>query len=504
MSSITATVDNTYGSVTVVVDYTGVVGATGFGTTVSLTRTTPDGTVKNVRNTPSLLAGSMAVFTDTEAPINTLVTYTANAPAVTGTALSISNVIITGSGQQLGGYLKDPTTGVNDVPLVALTALRTGCETATGIGLVGFDSEQYASASGVFQIIGDPRPRVIAMARKNLASTVYLQTTQQSDITALRALLASGRPLLLQVNTAFGWAMDRYGSDYIEVLDVTSDRVDLPDQRHNQRVWSLPYVLVYAPGNTSVYQYGGNNTGLRGASWQTLKNNAVTWSTLTGTRSVDSFNRTTANGWGNDDSGDAWTSTGGAASDYSTTPVSAGVPGVGKHNCTSANVTRASLLSLSYTDTEVFANVAWSALPVGANQLTDVLLRYVNSANNYVFRLQITPAGLQTISVISTVSGVGTTLGSVNLGTTYVANMTMRLHAYVKGTTLRFSAFQLNTADPGPLLTFTDSGVASAGGVQVQSTVLTGGTVPRVSSWSAFHAVNLATGKTWLQTAQGA
>lgn len=503
MSSITATVDNVYGSVTIVVDYTGVSSATGFGTTVSLTRTTPDGTVTSVRNTPSILAGAMGIFTDTEAPLGTTVTYTANAPAVTGTALSTS-VTVTGMGQQLGGYLKDPVSGVNDLPLVALTPLRTGCEIVTGIGLIGIDSEQYVSASGVFPIIGDPRPRVISQVRKDATSNLILQTTQHSDILLLKKILAAGRPLLLQLSTAFGWAIDRYGSDYIQVLDVTDDRIDLPDQRHTQRVWTLPFVLCYAPANTATYQYGGNNTGLRGASWQNLKNLGTTWSTLEGVKSIDNFNRTTASGWGTDDSGDAWTTSGGAATDYSTTPPSVGIYGVGKQLNTSANVTRACSLGISYTDVEAYVNVAWDALPVGANNFTDLQLRYTNSSNNYIFRLQVAPAGTLTVAIIKTVAGTPTTLGSTNLSTTYTAGMTMRLHAIVRGTTLKLSAFQFGTPDTGAQLTFTDSSLTGPGGVQLQSIVNTGGTVPRTASWSQVHIDNMATGKTWQQVATGA
>lgn len=499
--SITAVVDNTYGSVTLTLDFTSSPTATGFSVPVSLTRTTPDGVVTAVRGSPAYLAAGLALFVDTEIPANTLVTYTAQAPLVTGTVLTLTGVTVTGTGQQLGGFLKDPISGVNDLTLIPVTPLRTGCETVTGIGLLSISEYTYATASGVFDIIGDPRPRIISQVRKDARGTISLQTTQLSDITALKKLLATGRPLLLQLSTAFGWAIDRYGSDYIQVGDVSEGRLELPDLRHTQRIWTLPFTLVYAPENSPTLQYGGNNTGLRGASWQTLKDAGTTWSILVGPMTLDAFGGAAASGWGAADVGGTWTTEGGVAGDYSVTPPA------GQHSMGTTSARKTTLLTSTGADTDQYITAYSPVLAAGAPIELSLMARHTDGNNLYYGGAQINTNQTITALIVKRVAGVQTTVASTTVsGLTHAANLPINLRLRVQGTSLRLKVWRGDTAQPTSwTIDTTDAALTTAGQVGVSSVLNSGNTntLPVVSSFRMYRGLNLATAKTWLVLAQG-
>jgi hypothetical protein len=506
VASITAVVDNTYGSVTVTLDYTSVSAATGFGVCVSLTRTTPDGVVTAVRGSPALLSSAVATFVDTEMPINTLITYTSIAPCVTGTVLTLTGVIVTGSGQTLSGFLKDPISGVNDIPLVPLTALRTGCETVTGIGLTGFDAETLDTASGVFPIIGDPRPRTIAQVRKDISSTLYLATTQHSDILSLRRLLATGRVLCLQLNTALGWALDRYGTDYIIIDDVVLSRVDSPDMRHTQRYVTLPFHVVYAPANFPILQYGGNNTGLRGASWGKIKAAGTLWNQEVTTPARDRFDRVTANGWGTADVGGVWATSGGIAGDYATNtgPVP-GSWGTATMTLTSVNVARRTTLPVGPTNVNGYYTFSYNALAVGAGNYVQSTVRDTASTDNYRFRVQVETSGALTALIGKVVAGTPTTIVTTTVpGITYAANVPIRVRFYCVSNVLQMKVWPFNTPEPTAwLLSTTDAAFAGAGNVGLGANINAAGTAPRTATFWDFLTEDVSASKTWLTVAQG-
>src|SRR5690242_4061477 len=79
MSSITATPDNTYGAVLIVVNANAVTGTPSWPAqgTVTLTRINSDGTTQVVRNSPVVLSDGQAMWWDDEAPLSTPVTYSA-------------------------------------------------------------------------------------------------------------------------------------------------------------------------------------------------------------------------------------------------------------------------------------------------------------------------------------------------------------------------------------------------------------------------------------------
>lgn len=498
-NSLTATVDNVLDVVLLVVDYTSSPTVTG----VTLTRTTPDGTVTAVRGSPAVLSAGYAVFWDDEAPIGVALTYTATGSP--GSVVLTASATITGTGVTLAGYLKDPLQPTLDVPLGNVVALR-GCDATTGVGVLSFDDDGYENASGIFDVVDYAKPRHIAQARKSQRGRIRLLTEQHTDIQRLRAILASGRTLFMQLPTTLGWALDTYGSDYIAVEDVLSARIGSADMRHTQRMWDIPFRVVDRPVDLLSGQLGGSLVGVDGATWGDLRDSGLHWDNLAIIPGRDRFNRTTASGWGTADVGGTWSIVGGgAATDYSTVPASTGVPGTGQQLNTSTNVVRQIVLPISVTNANCYALVRVDALSVGASNWIEFNLRYTNSSNFYRFRIQFETSAAITALLRKTVIGVTTTLTSGTVaGLTYVAGMWLKTRFYINGTTLQIKVWQFNTPEPNAwTLTTTDSDLASAGQVGVASIVNTGGTTPRTFSTADLVVENLDTSETWLQVAQG-
>src|SRR5690606_9208717 len=99
-------------------------------------------------------------------------------------------------------------------------------------------------------------------------------------------------------------------------------------------------------------------------------------------RAEDGFARTVSDGWGTADSGQAWTASGGAPSDYS---VSAGVA---THSHTTVNHLRRTVLATTLVDVEQVVDVATSAMLTGAALVTGVLARYQDSGDHYWLRVE--------------------------------------------------------------------------------------------------------------------
>jgi hypothetical protein len=246
----------------------------------TLVRVTPDGTRTPVRNSGVMASGAQALFWDDEAPLNTTVFYTFGNDASSIYATGNSNsVIITGTGGEIG-WLKDPVIPSNDIVLNFSAHPAQLCATGTAISLAALGDETYADSDGEFDLINAARPLITTMVRNDIVSSAVLVSQQLSDITALRAIFASGRPLLLQMLTTYGWAIATYGSDYIHVRDVTMNRPALQDFRHPQRVWNLPFAVCNTPASGQTGQVGSNGIGVGHATYAAMKASNSTYAQL--------------------------------------------------------------------------------------------------------------------------------------------------------------------------------------------------------------------------------
>lgn len=137
----------------------------------------------------------------------------------------------------------------------------------------------------------------------------------------------------------------------------------------------------------------------------------------------DAFGRTTSNGWGTADSGQAWTVVG-TASDYSTTS------GVARATHTAAATRHYGVMLSGLTTFDVRVRVRTGALATGAALSAGVVFRYVDASNSLRYELLFNTD--QTISVRAVLRSGGTdTAGASHVvsGITHAANTFYQVRA---------------------------------------------------------------------------
>jgi hypothetical protein len=154
---------------------------------------------------------------------------------------------------------------------------------------------------------------------------------------------------------------------------------------------------------------------------------------------TDAFGRTVANGWGSADSGQAWTTTGGLASDYS---VGSGI-GVTTHP--TANTSHLALIAGPRASQEVYVDVAVSATATGDSMYGGPILRAIDSNNLYMARLEFTTTNTLILTIRKRINSNETLLGTYTPSDTYAANGFYRIHFKISGTTLRASVWDATT-----------------------------------------------------------
>lgn len=230
----------------------------------SVYRVYPDGTRALLRGSPFFFSASNAVFYDTEAPLNTAVYY--QAQACSASAFISSNTVIIESGED--GWLKDPLRPYRDIKLDNCSVHSPQCiSTDANIFFQRLGGETYESASGVFGIVDAARPNVIAQTRKDQTSALTIVSRKLSDITRVRVLLSSGSQNLLQLPTRYGWGIETWGTDYIQVYDDTAQRLG-GDMGKPYRIWTLPFTAEGAPVDVNSGGTGGSTIGVPGTLYR--------------------------------------------------------------------------------------------------------------------------------------------------------------------------------------------------------------------------------------------
>lgn len=186
----------------------------------------------------------------------------------------------------------------------------------------------------------------------------------------------------------------------------------------------------------------------------------------------DTFSRSVSSGWGTSDSGLAWVTNGGAASDYSTT----GFEGRVSHT----NVgTRRFTAAGDFADVEVMGTVEAPALATGGNIAGALVARYVNNLNLYMAQVVFTTAGTLQLAIFrrlaSTFTQLGATVGADVLGS-YTAAYRARIRFRLTGTTLRARMWQDNAPEPHVWQVVTTDSSFSSGAVGTHSVLLAGNT----------------------------
>jgi len=372
----------------------------------------------------------------------------------------LSSVVIVPSNGY--GWLKDPVRPANSVPIdcrrPVLVTTRFG---GSGVAWLGLGDESDASSSALFNVNNSQFPVPVSRIREAPTGSVRLMPRSQADVTALRALLAPGSPLLLQLPPAYG-EDDRY----IFPGNVGRSHV-FNDQRLPRRLVAFPFATVAPPI--------GPMQGVLGARWTDLCAHTSTWGSVyaSGGGAYDRFGRTVAPGsWGAPDvppTAGATYTLGGVAGDMSV------AGGLGVIALSVVNTSDRAFIG-SQADVEQYLTVLPPVVATGAGYQVAVLARHVDASNYYRLGIEFGLTGATLIFVTKRVAAVETTVASV-AGPTYAAGQTWHIHASVVGTALKVSGWKDGTPEPVEFsVSTTDAALGAAAPYGVYARANTGNT----------------------------
>jgi cell wall-associated NlpC family hydrolase len=186
---------------------------------------------------------------------------------------------------------------------------------------------------------------------------------------------------------------------------------------------------------------------------------------------VDSFDRTTSNGWGLSPGGGNWSNSNGVDADYSVSG------GAGLISMTAVNASRHTSLVDNITDLD--ARLSWSLdkMPTGNAVSLALSFAYTSSTSQYRARLSVLTTGVvQLVLELQTASGT-TTLGTaVQVGSGYVVGDVWHIRAQRTGTTIRCRAWKDGTAEPTTWTHTVTDPTLGAGRIGVRGIAATGNT----------------------------
>jgi hypothetical protein len=170
----------------------------------------------------------------------------------------------------------------------------------------------------------------------------------------------------------------------------------------------------------------------------------LTWTPPQTIAATDPFDRPVTGGWGTTPAGLAWTTSGGAAADYTV------AAGMGAQTLTSAAVARRGLLALALAHLEVHTTLQTPALATTARVEAGVVVRWQNANNHVAVMVDLNPdqsVGLRITQVIEGRSAVIGLLPAV-AGLTHLADTGVRLRVAAVGGWIHAAAWPTTAAEP--------------------------------------------------------
>lgn len=165
----------------------------------------------------------------------------------------------------------------------------------------------------------------------------------------------------------------------------------------------------------------------------------------------DLFTRVVANGWGNATTGQAWTTVGGVAADFSVN----GTQGLMTFSAAGAS-RRTRVTTTPGADMGVMAQVTIAVAALTAPIEPGMFVRYNDVSNHYLMNVSLAPSGVATLNINKIVLNVITNLASIPLEQVHVAGATWLMALEVCGHTVRAKAWRSTVTEPGWILTVTD------------------------------------------------
>lgn len=177
----------------------------------------------------------------------------------------------------------------------------------------------------------------------------------------------------------------------------------------------------------------------------------------------DTFERTSVNGWGTADTGQAWSIVGTAA-EYSVSG------GTGRHTHPVYNNLHYSVIPSTTADVSVSADWMMPVVPTGDSNYAFVFSRYTDTNHMYFVRVQVAPTGVMTLQLRKR-NGAETQIGSaVTLPISFTAGAWYRFRFETIGSVIRARMWQRDQAESEAWdIQTTDADLTVAGSVGVRS-----------------------------------
>lgn len=272
MASLTATADDGNAQIELYIDFDSFL----VQNQVTVVRVHPDGTEHVVRGGYRFVTFPVTLdyfLFDTEAPLDTAVTYRAFEDVV---GLDPSSNVVTGGPVTLNSngfnWFKDPFRPWANVR-VDLCAQSAPCSgIANPVSLLRLGNKTRASDANLIGILDAELPADIWARRKGIVSSVTFLTRTLAAIDDVYTLFTAGGPLLLQLQPLYGW-----DDAYWQPGELLEEYTGSDDQRLPYRRWSVPLVQVDRPAPAAAAQ------GTACANWCLIEDTYATSQELTDT-----------------------------------------------------------------------------------------------------------------------------------------------------------------------------------------------------------------------------
>lgn len=325
--------------------------------------------------------------------------------------VSSANVLVPSNG---GGWWTDPLHPATKQRLQVDLQTLAGGQLA-GLVYLGVGEESFPADSTILDVNDAVLPVGAFQRRKGGRQEIRVGTGTLADLAALKALHASGAPLLLQMTAAYGEA-----PAYQLHGDLATPRVH-GDQKVPWRIGMSQFVKVAAPV--------GPAEGTLRTRYVDLVKYPTFWQAQSAGGVYDDFQRAVAGGFGVSTNGRTYALTGTAA-DYSVTGSRAAM------SLGSTGVERIASVSNIGPDVDVVVYFVPTVVAVGAQAEQKVRVRH-NGVTWYETNVQYQTDG--TI-VLYLVRGV-TVLSGLAAFMTYNASTVVGVHLRVVGLTVQHKAW---------------------------------------------------------------
>ncbi|MHB9857605.1 hypothetical protein [Streptomyces sp. YIM S03343] len=273
---------------------------------------------------------------------------------------------------------------------------------------------------------------------------------------------------------------------HIGVLDAADARIDLDDSVLQADATSGATSIDVTPEWDMSMLW---TTDSAEVPWDVRVGGEVMRVTAVSPWASDTFTRVTASGWGTADTGQAWSTSGGSATDYATSGTQ------GTHSLGSVNVSRYTLVTAPSADVDLRIEVATSALATGGPQYAGMVARYADANNSYTARAAFNTDQTVTLVLQKRVGGTQTDMVSLTVPGTHAAASFFVIRLQAQGAVLRAKCWPLGEVEPGWQVTVADGSHSAPGSVGVRSILSSINTnvLPVTFTYDNFQQVNVQT-----------